>query len=245
MAESLITALSGDFDPTPTPTPTGRPLADAHRGQGRGSRGRGPGDRGGRRRLGGRPDGGSAGERRGGQDGPAARPPKAPNRLRRVTSRSPPPRWIRRPGESVGHAERPSVPPVTLCAWPRGVRVRTGDVVAALRAVDGVADASITPDRRLGGAGTLHLSLMPGADEVAVATAVNRILREHFGLAVDTDNVSVVDETSPIRLSSVPDARRVPAVRSGRLSGSSLRAVRLLGRGPSLHRLASRHRTRR
>ena len=79
-----------------------------------------------------------------------------------------------------------------------------GDVVAALRAVEGVADASITPDRRVGGAGTLHLTLMPGADEVAVATAVNRILREHFGLAVDTDNVSVVDETSPVRLSSVP-----------------------------------------
>lgn len=78
-----------------------------------------------------------------------------------------------------------------------------GDVVAALRAVDGVADATITPDRRVGGAGTLHLSLLPGADEVAVATAVNRILREHFGLAVDTDNVSVVDET-PARLSAVP-----------------------------------------
>ncbi len=81
----------------------------------------------------------------------------------------------------------------------------TGDVVAALRAVDGVADASISSDRRIGGAGTLHLSLMPGADEVAVATAVNRILREHFGLAVDTDHVSVVDETGPVRLSAVPN----------------------------------------
>jgi hypothetical protein len=80
----------------------------------------------------------------------------------------------------------------------------SGDVVAALRAVDGVADASISPDRRVGGAGTLHLTLMPGADEVAVATAVNRILRQHFGLAVDTDNVSVVDETAPVRLSAVP-----------------------------------------
>ena len=85
-----------------------------------------------------------------------------------------------------------------------------GDVVAALRAVEGVADASITPDRRVGGAGTLHLTLMPGADEVAVATAVNRILREHFGLAVDTDNVSVVDETSPVRLSSVPTLEDEP-----------------------------------
>ncbi|HYN75186.1 MAG TPA: hypothetical protein VEV13_03230 [Candidatus Limnocylindria bacterium] len=91
----------------------------------------------------------------------------------------------------------------------------TGDVVAALCAVDGVADASITPDRRLGGAGTLHLSLMPGADEVAVATAVNRILRDHFGLAVDTDNVSVVDETSPTRLSSVPDASGSPLFAPG------------------------------
>jgi hypothetical protein len=73
-----------------------------------------------------------------------------------------------------------------------------------------VADATITPDRRAGGAGTLHLSLQPGADEVAVATAVNRILREHFGLAVDTDNVSVVDETAPVRLSAVPSPAAQP-----------------------------------
>jgi hypothetical protein len=82
----------------------------------------------------------------------------------------------------------------------------THDVVAALRAVPGVVDASITPDRRLGGAGTLHLTLQPGADEVAVANAVNQVLREHFGLAVDTDNVSIVDEAVPTRLSSVPPA---------------------------------------
>ncbi len=86
----------------------------------------------------------------------------------------------------------------------------TGDVVAALRAVDGVADASITPDERSGGAGTLHLSLEPGADEVAVATSVNRILREHFSLAVDTDNVSVVDETIPVRLAAVPPIPEEP-----------------------------------
>lgn len=86
----------------------------------------------------------------------------------------------------------------------------TQDVVTALRAVPGVADASITPDRRLGGAGTLHLTLVPGANEVTVAHAVNQVLREHFGLAVDTANISVVDETSPVRLSAVPEDPVLP-----------------------------------
>ena len=36
---------------------------------------------------------------------------------------------------------------------------------------------------------------MPGADEVAVAKTVNRLLGEQFGLGVDSGNVSVVEET--------------------------------------------------
>jgi hypothetical protein len=38
---------------------------------------------------------------------------------------------------------------------------------------------------------------MPGADEVAVAGAVNDLLRARFGLAVDTDRVRVLEEPVP------------------------------------------------
>lgn len=67
----------------------------------------------------------------------------------------------------------------------------------ALRAVPGVAAADIEPDDRADGAGTLRLQLSPGADEIAVATSVNRVLREQFGLAVDANRVQVVEESLP------------------------------------------------
>lgn len=67
----------------------------------------------------------------------------------------------------------------------------------ALRAVPGVAAADIEPDERADGAGTLRLQLSPGADEVIVATSVNRVLREQFGLAVDANRVQVVEESVP------------------------------------------------
>lgn len=67
----------------------------------------------------------------------------------------------------------------------------------ALRAVPGVAAADIEPDERPDGAGTLRLQLAPGADEIAVATSVNRVLREQFGLAVDANRVQVVEESIP------------------------------------------------
>ena len=68
----------------------------------------------------------------------------------------------------------------------------------ALRAVPGVAAADIEPDERPDGAGTLRLQLAPGADEIAVATSVNRVLREQFGLAVDAGRVQVVEESVPV-----------------------------------------------
>ena len=67
----------------------------------------------------------------------------------------------------------------------------------ALRAVPGVSAADIEPDDRSDGAGTLRLQLAPGADEIAVATSVNRVLREQFGLAVDANRVQVVEESVP------------------------------------------------
>ena len=68
----------------------------------------------------------------------------------------------------------------------------------ALRAVAGVAAADIEPDDRADGAGTLRLQLAPGDDEIAVATSVNRVLREQFGLAVDANRVQVVEESIPL-----------------------------------------------
>ena len=85
-----------------------------------------------------------------------------------------------------------------------------GDVVAALRAVSGVADAEILPDDS-GGPGTLRLQLSPGADEVAVATTVHRILGDRFGLGVDAGRVQVVEETVPRRASRATFAASEPA----------------------------------
>ena len=69
----------------------------------------------------------------------------------------------------------------------------TGDLVSALLGVPGVAAAAVEPTAA--GPGTLRLQLLPGADEVGVAGAVNRILRSRFGLAVDADRVRVLGET--------------------------------------------------
>lgn len=67
------------------------------------------------------------------------------------------------------------------------------EIVAALRAVPGVADADVEPDGD-GGMGLLRLGLAPGFDEVQVATSVGRLLRERFGLGVDADRVQLVED---------------------------------------------------
>jgi hypothetical protein len=98
-----------------------------------------------------------------------------------------------------------------------GPGVAAGNIVTALSAVPGVADAEIAPDGRPGGAGTLRLTLEPGSDEVAVAAAVNRVLRERFGLAVDSDRVAVVDESTLRRpRRSAPDVRTAWETGKGR-----------------------------
>jgi hypothetical protein len=84
------------------------------------------------------------------------------------------------------------------------------DLVTALRAVPGVADALLLHEQdppRPADAGTLRLDLEPGADEVSVATAVNQLLRQEFGLGVDSSRIQLLEESeSPSRrLSSVPD----------------------------------------
>ena len=77
------------------------------------------------------------------------------------------------------------------------------EVAAALRAIPGVADARLHADGRAEGAGTVRLTLDPHADEVAVAHAVNAVLRSGFGLAVDADRVQVVEDSVPLRAPSV------------------------------------------
>jgi hypothetical protein len=79
----------------------------------------------------------------------------------------------------------------------------TASVVAALRAVPGVADAEILPEPG-GGPGTLRLQLAPGADEVLVATTVHRLLGERFGLGVDAGRVQVVEEAVTRRTHAAP-----------------------------------------
>ena len=69
-----------------------------------------------------------------------------------------------------------------------------GEIVAALRAVPGVADADVEPDADGGGMGLLRLGLAPGYDEVQVATSVGRLLRERFGLGVDAERVQLVED---------------------------------------------------
>lgn len=71
------------------------------------------------------------------------------------------------------------------------------ELVGALLAVDGVADAAVEVGGGADDPGTLRLQLEPGADEVAVAGAVNRLLRSRFGLAVDSDRVRVLEQPAP------------------------------------------------
>jgi hypothetical protein len=68
------------------------------------------------------------------------------------------------------------------------------DIVAALREVPGVAEADVEPDGEGEGLGLLRLGLAPGVDEVEVASAVGRLLRERFGLGVDADRVQLVED---------------------------------------------------
>jgi hypothetical protein len=90
-------------------------------------------------------------------------------------------------------------------------RQTAADIAAALRAVPGVADAEVEPDDE-GGLGLLRLGLVPGVDEVRVATDVGRLLREQFGLGVDAERVQLVEdaEVEPtVEIETGPDGERV------------------------------------
>src|SRR5207245_6846882 len=88
---------------------------------------------------------------------------------------------------------------------------KAAEIAAALRAVPGVADAEVEPDAE-GGLGLLRLGLVPGVDEVRVATDVGRLLRERFGLGVDAERVQLVEDAEaepPVELETSPNGDKV------------------------------------
>jgi hypothetical protein len=98
------------------------------------------------------------------------------------------------------------------------------EIVSALRAVPGVADADVEPDDAGGGMGLLRLGLAPGFDEVQVATSVGRLLRERFGLGVDAERVQLVEDAEvpdePLGRGNAPQHR--PAIQRMHLVSSGL-----------------------
>jgi hypothetical protein len=91
-----------------------------------------------------------------------------------------------------------------------------GEIVAAIRAVPGVADADVQPDADGDGLGMLRLSLTPGFDEVDVATRVGRLLRERFRLGVDADRVQLVEDADVTPSDSTPPVVDEPEGDPGR-----------------------------
>jgi hypothetical protein len=83
------------------------------------------------------------------------------------------------------------------------------EIVAALRAVPGVADADVVPDDDGGGLGLLRLGLSPGVDEVQVASRVGRLLRERFGLGVDADQVQLIEDAETLDVAAQSGHRPV------------------------------------
>jgi hypothetical protein len=96
-----------------------------------------------------------------------------------------------------------------------------GEIVAALRAVPGVAEAEVEPDESGDGLGLLRLGLSPGVDEVQVATNVGRLLREQFGLGVDADQVQLIEDAALPEIPTQADARR-PVISRMQLVSSGL-----------------------
>ena len=105
------------------------------------------------------------------------------------------------------------------------------DIVAALREVPGVADADVEPDGEGIGLGLLRLGLAPGVDEVEVASAVGRLLRERFGLGVDAERVQLVEDMQTeaddpdIEADDDQDDRFRPAIRRMHIISSGLQVA--------------------
>jgi hypothetical protein len=101
------------------------------------------------------------------------------------------------------------------------------DLVTALLGVEGVAEAAVERGDDDDDLGSLRLQLMPGADEVAVAGAVNDLLRARFGLAVDTDRVRVLEESATsTELDELDELDETDVASAGAGAPSPLTAVR-------------------
>lgn len=101
------------------------------------------------------------------------------------------------------------------------------DLVTALLGVEGIAEAAVERGDDDDDLGSLRLQLMPGADEVAVAGAVNDLLRARFGLAVDTDRVRVLEEAAtPTELDELDERDEPDVVSAGAGPPSPLTAAR-------------------
>jgi hypothetical protein len=95
------------------------------------------------------------------------------------------------------------------------------EIVAALRAVPGVAEADLEPDDEGGGLGLLRLGLSPGVDEVQVATKVGRLLRERFGLGDAAARVQLIEDAATVEVPTQPNGRR-PVISRMQLVSSGL-----------------------
>ncbi|HVU72277.1 MAG TPA: hypothetical protein VHE83_04905 [Mycobacteriales bacterium] len=103
-----------------------------------------------------------------------------------------------------------------------GTRTDAATLVAAVREVHGVADVALDPDDgpvegAAPGPGVLRLDLGEGIDEVTVATAVGRLLRERFALGVDVASVALVEEAECVLSSEsgAPSVERLRVVSAG------------------------------
>lgn len=83
-------------------------------------------------------------------------------------------------------------------------------MVAALRAVPGVADATIEPSTD-GGVGMLHLALDEDSDDAVVASRVSELLRAGFGVGVDTDRIQLIEDRPAREESGVEEWSTVAA----------------------------------
>lgn len=77
-----------------------------------------------------------------------------------------------------------------------GRRLEPAAVDAALAVVPGVVSSSIALDDD-GAPTAVRIVLEPDADEVEVAAAAHRILRLQFGVGLDPEHISVVEESWP------------------------------------------------
>ena len=105
---------------------------------------------------------------------------------------------------------------------PTATRPDAATLVAAVREVQGVADAALDPDDgtddgSVPGPGVLRLDLGEDTDEVAVATTVGRLLRERFALGVDVASVALVEESECVlrSVAGAPSVERLRVVSAG------------------------------